>query len=76
MRGSNLAFKREFPEALVRGYAQAICADGFDAVILGHFHIEKELPLEGGRCVYVLPEWKGSRRHLEADGEGLRFVDS
>ena len=80
LRGTNLAFKQSFPEAEVRRYAERILSRGHDAVVLGHFHVEKDLqcaaPGGAGRLL-VLPEWKGSRRHLrvETDGE-MRFVDS
>jgi UDP-2,3-diacylglucosamine pyrophosphatase LpxH len=80
MRGSNLEFKRAFPESAVREYAAAILARGHDAVVLGHFHVERDLeaapPSPPGR-ILVLPEWKGSRRHLRLESGGaLRFEPS
>ena len=80
MRATNLEYKREFPDAAVRAYAVPYLASGFDVVVLGHFHVEKELRLEppgpSGR-VLVLPEWKGSRRHLQVSPDGdASFVDS
>jgi UDP-2,3-diacylglucosamine hydrolase len=80
MRATNLDYKREFPEAAVRDYAARFLGSGYDAVVLGHFHVEKELVLEAPGPVgnvMVLPEWKGSRRHLEVDADGvIAFVDS
>ena len=76
MRSTNLAFKGAFPRAMIGDYASKFAARGYDAIVLGHFHVEKHWQLEGGTSVYVLPEWKGSRRHLVADGDGVRFVDS
>lgn len=77
MRRTNVAFKRTFPEAAVREYTAQYFRAGYDAVVLGHFHIEKELDSGTGGRILVLPEWKGSRRHLEAPPGGeLRFVDS
>ena len=71
------AVKREFPEAMVRGYAAARFRAGHDIVVLGHFHIEKDLAGEAGGRILVLPEWKGSRRHLEIDPSvTVAFVDS
>ncbi len=73
MRTTNPEFKRRFPSAAVRDYAAALLADGTDALVLGHFHIEHEfmLPIDGvERRVYVLPEWKGSHRHLRIDDRG------
>ena len=80
MRATNLEFKFEFPEEAVRSYAAGLFRKGYDAVVLGHFHIEKDLLARGsdprGRII-VLPEWKGSRRHLEVLPDGqIGFVDS
>jgi UDP-2,3-diacylglucosamine hydrolase len=80
MRGRNLAYKAAFPEAVVRDYAAGFLARGFDAVVLGHFHVEKDLearpPSSPGR-ILVLPEWKSSRRHLRVGPDGgIAFVDS
>ncbi len=80
MRGTNLAHKREFPEALVRSYAAPYFRAGHDIVVLGHFHLERDLPggpgVPSGR-ILVLPEWKGSRRHLEIGQDGsVAFIDS
>ena len=81
MRGTNLDYKREFPEAEVREYAAGFFASGYDLLILGHFHVEKELRVKApgdevaNRRILVLPEWKGSRRHLEIASDGtVAFV--
>ncbi len=76
MHSTNLAFKRGFPRTMIDDYASEFDALGHDAIVLVHFHVEKHWQLEGGTSVYVLPEWKGSRRHLVADAGGIRFVDS
>lgn len=76
MRGTNLARKREFPTRLISEYAAGFVELGHSDVVLGHFHEERHWTLDGGANVYVLPEWKGSRRHLLADAAGVRFVDS
>lgn len=80
MRRTNLRYKRAFPEAAVRDYAAGYFDAGHDALVLGHFHAEIVLeavtPRRAGR-VFVLPEWKSSRRHLRVDGAGsIDFVDS
>ena len=79
MRSTNLDQKREFPTAQVLAYAGSFLKAGHDVVVLGHFHEEREFMIGGdagpGRVV-VLPEWKGSRRHLEVNVSGdLSFVD-
>lgn len=78
MRASNVRFKREVPERDIQAYAARYFREGQDLVILGHFHVERVLPAippDTGTAI-VLPEWKGSRRHLRVDGAGAyRFVD-
>lgn len=80
LRSSNLEFKGAFPEAAVRAYAAAMLGPSDDALVLGHFHVERELaPLPGGPSgrVFVLPEWKSSRRHLRVRPTGeIEFTDS
>ena len=64
----------------VRAFAGPHLAAGHDAVVLGHFHVERDLdagPAYPGRRILVLPEWKGSRRHLRVSATGdVAFVDS
>ena len=79
MRSTNLEYKQSFPDQEVRDYAAGFLAEGNDAVVLGHFHIEKDLgaepPSPPGR-ILVLPEWKEGRRYLEVDSDGqIRFMD-
>jgi UDP-2,3-diacylglucosamine hydrolase len=81
MRVTNLAFKRDFPTASIARYAERHCSVDCHGLVLGHFHVERDFWVEsaaGRRLrVLVLPEWKGSRRHLRLDGSGaLEFVDS
>jgi adenylate kinase family enzyme len=48
-------------------------AAGHDIVVLGHFHVERLLRMTVAgdeRRIFVLPEWKGSRRHLEIRPDG------
>ena len=77
---TNTAYRREFPEDAVRRFSAARFREGHDAVVLGHFHVEKDLaaepPSPPGR-ILVLPEWKGSRRHLRIRPDGdIAFLDS
>lgn len=81
MRTTNREFRREFPEAAVRAYAARFLRAGHDAVVLGHFHVERELsagtPERAGGRVFVLPAWGESRRHLRVSPQGeIDFVDS
>jgi UDP-2,3-diacylglucosamine hydrolase len=77
LRRANLDFKQEFPEADVRAYAAGFLGRGYDAVVLGHFHVERDLeaspPSPTGR-ILVLPEWKEDRRYLRVTARGeIRF---
>lgn len=69
MRGTNLDMKRAVPEDLLRAYAAPRFAAGCDAVVLGHFHVEIDLR-DGAKRILVVPEWKGSRRHLRVGADG------
>jgi len=76
MRATNVEMKRAFPEGLVRAYAAPHLSSPGSAVVLGHFHVEKELRAgpDGTGRIFVLPEWKGSRRHLRVTAGGdMRF---
>jgi len=77
LRRANLDFKQDFPETEVRAYATGFLGRGYDAVVLGHFHVEKDLeaspPSPPGR-ILVLPEWKERRRYLRVTSDGeIRF---
>ncbi len=73
MRRTNLRYKGAFPEARVRDYAASFLARGFDTVVLGHFHVERDLsavpPSPPGR-ILVLPAWKDGRRFLRVGRDG------
>ena len=77
MRASNARFKADFPEEVVRRYAARFLEAGHDTVVLGHFHVERTLEVGSAGRVFVLPEWKQSRRHLRVGAEGtMGFVSS
>ena len=79
MRATNLEMKRAFPDVLLRAYANEHLPAAGGAVVLGHFHVERELTAgpDGAGRIFVLPEWKGSRRHLRVTAAGeMRFEDS
>ena len=69
MRSTNTGMKRAFPEDQVRAYARERLRDGVDAVVLGHFHDERDIETGEGRIV-VVPAWKESHRHLRLDAGG------
>jgi UDP-2,3-diacylglucosamine hydrolase len=79
LRGTNRARKRAFPDAAARAWAAPYFDRGYEGVVLGHFHVEREIVAStAGRAgrIYVLPEWKGSRRHLRVGADGaVAFED-
>jgi len=80
MRRSNRAFKEAFPEDAVRAYGTRLMRSGYDTIVLGHFHVERCLDVDANGApgrIYVLPEWRESRRHLRVRASGeIAVVDS
>lgn len=69
LRGTNQRHKRSLPVPLLRDYGRRAVASGHTGVVLGHFHHELELDVEGGR-VWVLPDWRAGRRYLRFSPAG------
>lgn len=72
-RKTNRKHKSYFPMERCREYAQSLFNQGYDGIILGHFHIEKVLSLDKGdtrKLLYILPDWKTQRRFLRLDARG------
>jgi UDP-2,3-diacylglucosamine hydrolase len=74
MRATNAGMKKDFPEALVRAYAAPRFEGGADAVVLGHFHDERDL-VDGSRRIVVVPAWKEARRHLRVGADGRMLLE-
>lgn len=73
LRTTNRKMKRSFPEAHCRRYAEPRVAAGADLVLLGHFHVERLIPIEAGTrrgAVLCLPDWRTSRRYLRIERDG------
>ena len=76
MRSTNQAHRNRLPEQRIRDRAESFMIGGVDAVVLGHFHVERHWKTGSGE-VWLLPEWKRSHRHLELDESGqLLMVNS
>ena len=53
---TNFRHKSRIPDEVVRSYAQRRLREGYDVVLLGHFHEERRYRLEGGEA-WILPAW-------------------
>lgn len=64
---TNFKHRVAIPEAAVRRWAAGRLAEGFDEIVLGHFHERRDWPVDAG-AVRILEAWFTSRR-LEWVGE-------
>jgi UDP-2,3-diacylglucosamine hydrolase len=73
LAGTNLKHKSRFPEEPCLAFARKAFAEGSEALVLGHFHEERHLPVAGAsgslRSVYVLPAWRLGHRCLIVEGD-------
>jgi UDP-2,3-diacylglucosamine hydrolase len=58
---TNFKHKRQVPEAVLRAYGEKRLAEGYDALLLGHFHEPHRWRVPGGE-VRLLDAWFRSRR--------------
>lgn len=58
---TNFKHKSRIPEAVVRRYAERRLAEGYDVLLLGHFHEPHRWTVAGGE-VWLLDAWFRSRR--------------
>lgn len=70
LRHRNLRHKTSIPERRFAGYAGWFAERGFDAGAIGHVHVELSLAFEGGRALYVLPDWRSTHRYLRIPRTG------
>jgi UDP-2,3-diacylglucosamine hydrolase len=76
---TNVRHRVRFPEEACRSYALERLREGFDTVVLGHFHQEMEQRFEGkegGVEVFVLPAWREGRRYLRIGSDGTADFNS
>ncbi|MDX1631622.1 MAG: metallophosphoesterase family protein [Thermoanaerobaculia bacterium] len=65
---TNFKHKQRIPREAVTAYAEGRLAEGFDVLLLGHFHEPQRWEVEGGE-VRLLDAWFRSRR-IETFGDG------
>jgi hypothetical protein len=72
---SNFRHKARLPEAALLAEGRAAREAGYDALLVGHFHVARTLRSEGG-VTHVLPAWLEERKHAEiAPDGGLTIVE-
>ncbi len=74
LSGTNLSHRMAFPLEHCLTYGGKVIGSGCDAVVMGHFHEERFVPIgrRGGRetGVWVLPAFRHSHRYLVFEGDG------
>lgn len=53
---TNFKHRRALPEGAIRSYAERRLAEGYDTLLLGHFHEPRQWPVAGGE-VRLLDAW-------------------
>jgi len=66
---SNFKHKTRLPVEMIRAFAARRFRDGYDVLLLGHFHRSWSDVVGGGR-VEILPAFVDERRWMEVSGDG------
>jgi UDP-2,3-diacylglucosamine hydrolase len=66
---SNFKHKARLPEEALRAEGRRARAAGYDALLVGHFHVQRTLE-EAGGVTHVLPAWLEERKHAEISPDG------
>jgi hypothetical protein len=66
---SNFRHKKKLPEAALLAEGRAARAEGYDALLVGHFHVARTLTGENA-VTHVLPAWLEERKHSEIAPDG------
>jgi UDP-2,3-diacylglucosamine pyrophosphatase LpxH len=80
LRHRNLRHKTAIPAERFARYADWFAGRGYDAGAIGHIHVEMTLDLAGpdgvARSLFVLPDWRSTRRYLRIPRRGGPFFTS
>lgn len=66
---TNFKHKRRLPDAHLEEEARQARRQGYDELLLGHFHVERHYEREDG-VARILPAWLEERRHAEIGSDG------
>jgi UDP-2,3-diacylglucosamine hydrolase len=69
MKGSNRSSRNYEPRAEMARWARSLADSGYDAAVLGHFHLDKELQEEGLR-IRLVPRFREEGAHLRIRADG------
>ncbi len=70
---SNFKHKEKLPEAALLAEGRAARRAGYDALLVGHFHVARTLTGEGS-VTHVLPAWLEERKHAEIAPDGALTI--
>ena len=70
---TNFKHKKELPNAQLLEEGHRARRAGYDAVLIGHFHLERVLESPNG-VARVLPAWLEERKHLEIASDGTLAI--
>jgi len=70
---SNFKHKARLPEAALLAEGRAARRAGYDALLVGHFHVGRTLVGEGA-VTHVLPAWLEERKHAEITPDGVLAI--
>ncbi|RMH23356.1 MAG: UDP-2,3-diacylglucosamine diphosphatase [Acidobacteria bacterium] len=71
---TNFKHKTAIPEEVIRRYGERRLAEGFDVLLLGHFHAPRTLQVAGGE-IRLLDAWFNSRRVEWLEGGAERGAE-
>ena len=66
---SNFRHKKKLPEEALRAEGRRARAQGYDALLVGHFHVGRTFAGPDG-VTHVLPAWLEERKHAEIAPDG------
>ena len=77
---TNQEYKFHFPEKEIQEFAQSVLPE-VDQYFVGHFHVDREIKVEGCSGVLrVVPDWLSQRKFIRISAEGemkvIRFENS
>lgn len=70
---SNFRHKKKLPDEALRAEGRQARAQGYDALLVGHFHVARSYADAGG-VTHVLPAWLEERKHAEISPDGRLSV--